>query len=300
MRPPFPLRLLVVLMLAAIRAVAATEPTTAEPADAKLFEYDRTAPLHLRELGVETRDNAVIRDITFLGVNTPVKAYFVTPATKPASAAGILYVHWLGEAATTNRTEFLNEAVALSGEGIVSLLVDAMWAAPKWYANRVPEDDYDRSIRQVIELRRAMDLLLAQPGVDPKRVAVVGHDFGAMYAAVMGAVDRRAATYVLMAGTPHFTDWYLFARKPADPQAYRQRMAPLDPIRFVPQLAPAPVFFQFASRDEFVSAAAANAFYAAAQPRKQTAMYDAGHDLRNPDATADRVTWLIRLIGGIK
>lgn len=276
---------------------AAAEAAAVAPADAKLFEYDRSAPLEVREVGTEERDGAVIRDVTFRGVQAPVKAFVVAPAKAPASVAGILYAHWLGEPTSTNRTEFLHEAVALSGEGIVSVLVDAMWSEPKWYANRLPEEDYDRSVRQVVELRRAMDLLLAQPGVDPKRVAFVGHDFGAMYGAVMGAVDQRASTYVLMAGTPHFIDWFLFARKPQDADAYRRKLAPLDPINFVAQLAPAPVFFQFASHDEYVSLDAASLFYGAARPRKQTAMYDAAHDLRNPDATADRVTWLIRQLG---
>ncbi len=218
----------------------------------------------------------------------------VTPGTHGTSLAGILYTHWLGDADTSNATEFLAEAVALSGQGIVSVLVDAMWSQPKWYQSRVPEDDYDRSVRQIIELRRAMDVLLAQPNIDPKRIAYVGHDFGAMYGIVMGAVDRRASTYVLMAGTPHFVDWFLFAQKPKSPDEYRRQLAPLDPINFIGQLAPAPIFFQFAAHDEYVTAEAATAFYAAAQPRKQTAMYDAGHNLRNADAAADRVTWLIR------
>lgn len=274
---------------------APAAPVTA-PASAALFDYDHSAPLDIREVESTTRDGALIRDVTFHGSKSPVKAYIVTPATVSASMAGILYVHWLGDAETSNSTEFLNEAVALAGQGIVSVLVDAMWSQPKWYQTRVPEEDYERSIQQVIELRRAMDVLLSQQGVDPKRIAYVGHDFGAMYGIVMGAIDRRASTYVLMAGTPHFIDWFLFAQKPKSPENYRRQLAPLDPVNFIGQLAPAPVFFQFAAHDEYVSPEAAAAIYAAAKPRKQTAMYDAGHDLRNADASADRVTWLIRTL----
>jgi len=161
----------------------------------------------------------------------------------------------------------------------------------------VPEEDFGQAIQQVIELRRAMDLLLAQPGVDSQRIAYVGHDFGAMYGVLMGAVDQRAKTYVLMSGTPHFIDWFLYARQPKDLATYRAQIAPLDPVKFVAQLAPAPVFFQFAAHDQFVPAAAAAEFYGAALPRKQEATYDAGHDLHTPEVAADRVTWLIRQIG---
>ncbi len=270
--------------------------TDDQPAAASsIFEYDRSADLAVQASEPVLRDGAFMTDVSFAGASGRVRAYVVSPIDASAgSRAGVLYVHWLGTPVTTNRTEFLNEALALASQGIVSVLVDAMWATPKWYPNRVPEKDYENSVAQVIDLRRALDLLLAQPGVDPSRIAFVGHDFGAMFGIVMGAVDRRPSTYVLMAGTPRFIDWMLFARQPEDPAAYRAQMAPLDPVRFVAQLAPAPVFFQFAATDEYVSAEAAAQFYAAAGPRKQMATYAGGHDLQNPEAAADRITWLVR------
>jgi fermentation-respiration switch protein FrsA (DUF1100 family) len=284
------------LLLALALATRAEETAPVQPAASKLFDYDRAAPLDVRELAVETQQGARVRDITFEGGRGPVAAYLVTPANGGEALAGVLYVHWLGNPATTNRTEFLSEAIALASQGVVSLLVNTMWAKPTWYRDRIPENDYDEAITQIVELRRALDVLLAEPGVDPKRIAYVGHDFGAMYGAVMGAVDRRPTSYVLMAGTPHFVDWFLFARQPKDPASYRAKLAPLDPINFVSQLAPAPVFFQFASNDEYVSADAALKFYAAAKPSKQTATYEAGHDLQKPEAAADRITWLVRML----
>lgn len=273
---------------------------TAIPAslDPTLFDYDRDAPLEIRTLDTTTRDGAVLRDITFADIHgKSVKAYVVRPANPTAgNLAGILYVHWLGNPSTTNRTEFLHEATALADRGIVSLLIDAMWAEPRWYQNRIPEEDFDHGVAQIKTLRRAIDVLLAEPGLDRNRIAFVGHDFGAMYGAVMGAIDRRPSSYVLMAGTPHFIDWFLFARQPADPDAYRARLAPLDPIHYVGQLAPAPVFFQFASNDDYVTAEAAAKFYAAARPRKQSATYNARHDMQDADATADRIAWLLRTL----
>ncbi len=273
----------------AVESTAAGDPTT-------WFNYDKTAPLAVHEIGAEARGPATVHDMTFVGIKDPIKAYLVTPAS-PGPHAAILYVHWLGEPATTNRTEFLDEAVALAGRGVVSLLVDAMWAKPKWYGQRVPEEDFDHSVRQVIELRRAMDLLIAQPGVDPQRVAYVGHDFGAMYGMIANGMDRRAKTYVFMAGVPHFIDWALFAHEPKDLEAYKKRIAPLDPVNFVSRLAPAPVFFQFANKDEYVSAAQAAETYAAAGVRKQMTTYAAGHDLHTAEVAADRVAWLERELG---
>ncbi len=277
-----------------LSVLAAAHPAFAT--DSELFSYDKAASLNVVEVGQEQRGGATVRDITFVGVKDPIKAYVVTAAT-PGPHAAILYVHWLGDPATTNRTEFLDEAVTLAGRGVVSLLVDTMWAKPKWYEDRVPEQDFDSSVRQVIELRRAMDLLLAQPGVDPSRVAYVGHDFGAMYGMIAGGLDRRAKTYVFMAGVPHFIEWALFAHQPKDLEAYKKQITPLDPVNFVPNLAPATVFFQFANKDEYVSATQAAEAYAAAPVRKQLVTYADGHALHTPAVAADRVAWLERELG---
>jgi predicted esterase len=297
MPPLAPLRRVLWFSLCALPAVVLGAEAPPLPPLPELFAYDAKAPLQVRKLGVETRGAATVRDLTFVGVDRPVKAYLVAPrAAGPEPFAAILYVHWLGEPATTNRTEFLAEAVALAGRGTVSLLVDAMWAQPDWFGRRVPDQDRAACVHQVIELRRALDLLLSQPGIDAQRVALVGHDFGAMYGAVMGAVDRRPTTYVLMAATPHFTDWLRFGPPPKSLDAYRAENGPLDPVNAVARLAPAPVFFQFAAADFFVPASAAQELFAAAAPRKQMAVYAAKHDLGPVEVAADRVAWLARTL----
>jgi predicted esterase len=168
-----------------------------------------------------------------------------------------------------------------------------MWSDRDWFIKRTQDDDYDDSVRQVIELRRAMDLLLAQPGVDHGRFAFVGHDFGAMYGVVMGSVDPRPTCYVLMAGTPRFPDWYLYyPGLDGEPrQAYIDSMVEIDPINHVARLSPAPLLFQFARDDFHVPQERASAFCEAAAEPKQIRWYDAGHGL-NEKAAQDRVAWL--------
>lgn len=280
--------LLLFLALAAATPAFATDPD--------LFNYDKTAPLNVVEVGTEQRDAATVRDITFVGVKVPIKAYLVTPAG-PGPHAAILYIHWFGDPETTNRRQFLNEAVVLAQRGVESLLVDAMWSRPGWWQGRTPETDLAGGIVQVIELRRALDLLLAQPGVDAAHVALVAHDFGAMFGAVMGAADRRPTAYVLMAPTLRLSDWYLFNVKPASPDDYKRQLAPLDPINAVAKLAPAPVFYQFAAKDKYVPRPRTAEFYDATAPRKQMATYDSEHNLLLPEVGTDRVAWLARELG---
>lgn len=313
MKSQLPLRVFLLLLpVLALRAAetpahatAATAPTTAAtvapatPIDVTLFDYDRHAPFDVKEIGTETRDGAVVRDLTFVGTKAPIKAYLVTPASGAGPHAAVLWVHWLGEPETTNRTQFLPEAVALASRGVVSLLVEGMWANPQWWDGRKLETDLADGINQVVELRRAMDFLLSQPNVDAARFAVVGHDFGAMYASIASALDGRAKTFVFAAPTPRMSNWYLLGRKlePAALAAYKAELRPIDPVEWIAKLAPKPVFFQFASNDRYVPARHAAEYYAAALPRKVMATYDTNHDMHLPSVIEDRAAWLVRELG---
>jgi fermentation-respiration switch protein FrsA (DUF1100 family) len=168
-----------------------------------------------------------------------------------------------------------------------------MWSDQDWFLKRTQNEDEEYSVRQVIELRRAMDLLLGHPGVDPSRFAYVGHDFGAMYGVLMGSVDPRPTCYALMAGTPRFPDWYLYypELKGAARAAYIDQMRELDPITHVSKLSPAPLLFQFGREDHHVPEERARAFFGAAGEPKEMRWYDCGHGL-NELAMTERLSWL--------
>ena len=60
--------------------------------------------------------------------------------------------------------------------------------------------DYEFTAQMAKDVRRALDVLLAQPGLDKSRVAIVGHDFGAMWGALAAPADPRVTHFVYMAG----------------------------------------------------------------------------------------------------
>jgi dienelactone hydrolase len=263
-----------------------------------LFQYDSRADLKVREAKVEESDQAVVHDLSFAATpDVPeTRAYLVVPKL-PGPFAGVLWVHWLGEPATSNRSEFKDEAVALAPRGVVSLLVDAMWGDPRWYASRVPEQDRQNSIRQVVALRRALDLLAAQPGVDGARLGFVGHDFGAMYGMIMGGVDGRPRAYVFATPTPSLSDWAFFAKQPASKAEYLRQNADLELTDYLSRLGGAATLFQFAARDPYVSEAGGSVLLAAAPGRRQRRVYEGDHNLEAPEAARDRAEWLATELG---
>jgi len=208
--------------------------------------------------------------------------------------AAILYVHWYeSESPHSNRSQFVEEAKEMARGGAACLLIETLWSDRDFFIKRTQADDPRNSIEEVVNIRRAMDLLLSQPDVDSKRFAYVGHDFGGMYGVLAGSVDQRPTHYVVMAATPRFPDWYLYLPKLEGEarDAFVQQMSEIDPIAHIPHLRPAPVLFQFATDDRHVPNERAEEFFAAASDPKEMKWYDAGHAL-SPDARRDRVIWL--------
>jgi dienelactone hydrolase len=282
------------LLLAAL-AVCALGAAAAPPD----FAYDRTAPLALTTVAVQRTDGAETRDITYRSGDTTITASIIRPASAGSKRPGILFVHWLGEPQTTNRTEFMADARALAKRGATSLLVDAMWSQPHWFeSHRSTDTDYAQSIAQVIALRRALDVLVAQPDVDATRIAYAGHDFGAMYGALLAAVDARPKFYVFETPTISFWEWYLLGDTPANAQAYLDQMAALDLPRWLPQATMTATLLQFAKRDDYVAASTAISFRNIVPDRDRTMKsYDADHALADATATSDRLAWLVSHLG---
>jgi cephalosporin-C deacetylase-like acetyl esterase len=263
-----------------------------------LLQATPTVDPRSSNLGIQIEPARVaVQQLTYGQLDGSRNAATLVVPTAAASGArpAILFLHWYGPPnPTSNRTQFLPEAIELAGSGVVSLLVDTPWSQERWFGTRDSARDYEFSVQMAKDVRRALDVLLAQPNIDPTRVAVVGHDFGAMWGALAVASDPRVTHFVYAAGTSSFTDWYLYTpkREGADREAFIAKLAPLDPIAHLPKIAPRPVLLQFGTRDEHVKNEAAAAQAAAAKEPKTVKIYqNAGHELTH-QARVDRLAWL--------
>jgi len=274
----------------------------------RMYIYDRKQSLDVQEKLLHERDQVKVYDLTYASPKGGrVTAYLVVPAGK-GPFAGLVFGHW----GPGNRTEFLPEATLYARAGAVSLLVDYPWVRPAPWRKRLkeaddPETDHQAFVQAVIDLRRGIDLLAARPDVDPKRLAYVGHSYGAQWGAILSAVDDRLKGVVLMGGIPDQAAIYRDNNDPAvveyrastpkeKQDAYLKSSERTAAVRYVPH-ATAPLLFQFARYERYFDKAAMDRYEKAARNPKEVKWYDTGHELNDVQALLDRAAWLRAKIG---
>ena len=249
-------------------------------------------------------------DISDIAVASPVAGPVPIRAVRPAGtrvAAVVVFQHQLG----ADPSQFELEAELLARRcGIAGLLVTAPFARPEpWKRDfdwRVGNRDAEIQRQAVIELRALLDLLPGM-GLNGVRVGYVGHSYGANWGGILAGVEPRYHALVLVAGVgsvtatmrPEEREWSAvvtgLGRRGFE--LYRASLRPYDPDLFVARARPGSLFFQFATRDEFISPRQARAFIDAAGSRHQVRWYDTDHDFRDPTSVSDRREFLARKLG---
>jgi len=303
--------MIAILRLSIAFVIAVTAAQAAEPRFEDLvrqFDYDRNAPLNIREDKKEERDGVSVIELSY---DSPrggrVPATLVQPSGK-GSFAGILFGHWMmPRSSFRNRKEFLDEAVLLARSGAVSLLTDAPMVRPGFVAEKeglkAEVQNAEASRQQVMDFRRGLDLLLARGVVDPARIAFVGHSYNGHTGGILAGVEKRIGSFVLMAGELADEE-YIFDSTALDVTQFRQKNGDKalrdffqqyafdDPIHFIGHSAPASVFLQFGEDDQGIPEKMARGYFARFAEPKKIAFYKAGHAL-NREAREERIEWLV-------
>lgn len=280
------------------RPAAPPRPEASKAYDARF--PDPGTPLDIQVLSSSDRAGTQVVELTYAGATStaPVRGTLVRPPQGTRRGPAVLWVHWLGEPATSNRTEFLEEAVQLAQKGVVSLLVDALWSQPDWYKKRTMDEDPAAFTAQVISLRRGLALLGQEPEVDPGKLAVVGHDFGGMTGLLASAADGRPRCHVLLALTPRFEHWMFYdpKKRPTDEQDYRRRLAAIAPVDALPAVE-GPLLVQLAQEDFYVPAQEIERWRQAIGGRGEVRTYATSHAMEASQVRVDRDDFLRRVLG---
>jgi hypothetical protein len=131
------------------------------------WDYDKSAPLNVKQRGAQVRDTIQVLDISYdspvadrgasVGRNGGVvTAYLIVPPGRGPFPA-VIYGHWcMPGSEKENRTEFLEEAIVLAHSGVVSLLPDHVIVHPGFVPDKTPLNgqQIDVEVQQDVNLRR--------------------------------------------------------------------------------------------------------------------------------------------------
>jgi cephalosporin-C deacetylase-like acetyl esterase len=270
-----------------------------------LFDYNQQAPLNIQGVGSWHEGDATVSVITYAspkGGNVP--ATLMVPDGE-GPFAGIVMMHGM----PGTRHHLFWAGLFYADMGAVVILIDAPFARPENVTRSWPltftEQDREEQIQLIVDLRRAVDLLIARPDVDPDRIAYIGVSYGGAMGGLLSGVEDRLQAYVFVVGdgglVEHVTSpgvqdpFYELTVK--EQEVWVASMWPIEPIHYVGHAAPAALLFQNGFHDEAVLPLNAEHYQEAGSEPKTIMWYNAGHFL--PDQhRLDQAQWLQHYIGG--
>jgi dienelactone hydrolase len=284
----------------------------------KHWDYDRSAPLIVKESGVQARGGITVHDISYVALagdraasigpnGSTVTAFLVVPSGKGPFPA-VVYGHWcMPGSAQLNRTEFLEEALAMARSGVISLLPDHVIARPDFVQDKTELNtpQIDVLVQQIVNTRRGIDLLASRKDVDPKRLAYVGHSCDGEVAGFLSGIEKKRLKAVVVMAGPLSDEVNIKSKAYQD---YRQKMGPekfdafvakdawTDPGKYVSHSDGMPKLLQFATDEPMLNPEQARQYLPYVAEPKELKIYEARHAL-NAQATSDRVAFLSQQLG---
>jgi dienelactone hydrolase len=263
---------------------------------ADLYAYDSSEPLARQDAGLANKDYPIaIHDISFHGGLERVPAFLLLPPGKGPYPA-VIYLHGQGG----DRLEMLYAASWLAGRRAVALTVESPYSP-----NRAIElgpgveglrKERDRTVQQIVELRRAVDLLQSLPQVDDDKIGFVGYSAGARTGAILAGVEPRIHAFVFMSGGEDSVDEFMSLVSKEDQDKVRPLLEDTDGLKYIARASPSKLFFQAGRRDKVVPRDALETLIRAGSQPKKVTWYDAGHDLAVPKAQRDQLDWLADML----
>jgi dienelactone hydrolase len=256
------------------------------------FSYDATTPLGFVDRGrVNDHYPIAVDDVSYTAGRDRVSAFLVHPPGARGKLAAVVYLHGAGG----DRKELVVPSTWLAARGAIALVITAPSTAVPEPAGLkgVPFLRWQAQIqaRDVIAVRRGVDLLARRPDVDPARIGFVGWSSGAHTGGILAGVEPRFRAIVLMSGGVAPVSAYTALARPALRAPIRRYLGSIDPLRYLRRSRNGTLFLEDGRRDEIVPRKALLTFWHATPNGTKIAWYDAGHAL-NDRAYRDQLAWL--------
>jgi dienelactone hydrolase len=285
------------VVLAAAAVLAGCGDSKGDSGLAKTFSYESSKPLDFKSRTTPLGGQGVeVRDISFAGpAGTRLNGYLASPSSS-VKHPGVIYAHGAGG----NRSEMLDQAIAMAHRGAVALTLDMSYSPDR--ALPLPAGMAGVRVRAqtevdaVREIRRSVDLLRSLSFVDGDQLGYVGWSAGARMGAVAAGVEHRIRAFDLIAGgaTP-VSEYVDLAPEDLRPEL-ESELGKTDPLRYVGHASPSALLFQDGRQDEIVPQPALKLLAKTGSEPKDIRWYDSGH-APTSKAWTDSREWLAEHLG---
>jgi hypothetical protein len=241
---------------------------------------------------IERKGSVVVHDIAFRSGTEPIEGFLVEPIDA-TNLPGIVLMHGSGG----DRNELLSKAIELAQRGAVTLTLTAPSTSdPLPAPTNVAEllaGSTATTVRDVVAVRRAADVLASRPTVNPKRIGYLGWSAGAKTGTFVAASDPRFRALALLSAGADTVTAFVAQAPPADRKIARQALGSIDPIRYVALARPGTLLLEDGTRDQVIPHEALENVVRAAPHGTVVHWYPAGHAL-NAKAYGAAFTWLLQ------
>jgi dienelactone hydrolase len=274
---------------------AAPHPPPSGASPRLTFDYDAALPLQYVDRGRINRrtEPIAVDDVSFRAGHRRINGYLLLPpglARRPA----VVFVHGSGG----DRAELLEQARRLASRNVVALTITEPStpnppARAAGGAAALLERIQEAQVRDVVAIRRAVDLLQSLPQVDKRRIGYLGWSAGARTGTFVAASELRVKALVLLSAGASPISAYVANAPPSLRRAVRRVLGSIDPIRYIALARPGSVLLGDGTRDETVPHAALLNIVRAAPSGTTVRWYDVPHALDRA-AYDDAFNWLVR------
>jgi pimeloyl-ACP methyl ester carboxylesterase len=288
-------RLLMLTLLCSLSA-------RAQNVNSYLFDYDKTEPLRWKSDRIQDTANCTVDEASFRVAEDHVADLLIiskpdnTLSRKPV----IIFQHWGGG----NKTFFKKEAVAFAEKGFLCISLNAPWHWKTLADTASFFNTYPKFIRlSVIAIRRLIDSLSRNQGIDRRNIYYIGHSYGATLGGLLAGIEPRIKGGVLMAGLPNISKFMMEEKQgvwkknwDADTVRFMQvanELSAMEPENSIVKTK-WKIYHQVAEKDEVVKPEQSDRFMNKTPKPFKSSSYPAGH-LFNEQAMEDRISWILQL-----
>jgi cephalosporin-C deacetylase-like acetyl esterase len=263
------------------------------------FGYDAAAPLRYVDRGVVAHGHGVaVHDVSFASQGIRVDGYLVAPSSTARRRPAVVVVHGSGG----DRSELLSQAehLAVTRRIVALTITEPSTSHPPGRAATVGaflRQTRATQVRDVVAVRRAVDVLRSLPQVDAGRIGYLGWSAGAKNGAFVASSEPRVkALALLSAGADPLASFVAHA-PPGTKASVRRILGSVDPLRYIARARPGSVLLVDGTRDEIVPhEALLNVVHAA--PRGTTVRWFPAPHALDRAAWDAAFAWLARKLEG--